>query len=204
MNEMIKAFVAAQQAFGPALKTASNPHFRSKYAALDGCVEAVIDGLHANGFALTWRTEPNESGVQAECVLHHESGEVIKSGWLFVPSAKNDPQGFGSALTYARRYTLMSVCGIAPEDDDGNAATKAVQQRQAARQAKPAPKAPDKDTCERRLIMCDTIDELKREWMAVPIALQAELEPVKDQVKAKLLAKAESANGDLLDGMTRG
>jgi len=41
-----------------------------------------------------------------------------------VPAAKQDPQGYGSALTYARRYSLMAACGIAPEDDDGNAATR--------------------------------------------------------------------------------
>ncbi len=49
----------------------------------------------------------------------------MDSGPLHVPAAKNDPQGYGSALTYARRYSLMAACGIAPEDDDGNAATKA-------------------------------------------------------------------------------
>jgi hypothetical protein len=54
----------------------------------------------------------------------HESGETIYSGQLHVPAAKQDPQGYGSALTYARRYSLMTACGIAPEDDDGNAAVK--------------------------------------------------------------------------------
>jgi hypothetical protein len=54
----------------------------------------------------------------------HESGETIRGGKLHVPASKQDPQGYGSALTYARRYSVMAACGIAAEDDDGNAATK--------------------------------------------------------------------------------
>jgi hypothetical protein len=57
-------------------------------------------------------------------VFLHESGQTIRSGKLHVPAAKQDPQGYGSALTYARRYSLMAACGIAPEDDDGNAASR--------------------------------------------------------------------------------
>jgi len=118
------AFVAAQKAFGPALKTATNPHFRSKYADLSACIEAVIDGLHANGIALIQRPQPCESGVMIETLFVHESGESLSGGTLHVPAQKNDPQGYGSALTYARRYSLCAACGIAPEDDDGNAASK--------------------------------------------------------------------------------
>jgi hypothetical protein len=57
-------------------------------------------------------------------VFMHESGEHMETGSIFVPAAQNSPQAFGSALTYARRYSLMTACGIAPEDDDGNAASK--------------------------------------------------------------------------------
>jgi hypothetical protein len=59
-----------------------------------------------------------------ETVFVHESGEMLECGKLHVPAAKQDPQGYGSALTYARRYSLMAACGIAPEDDDGNAASR--------------------------------------------------------------------------------
>jgi hypothetical protein len=62
---------------------------------------------------------------------------MMGGGKLHVPAAKQDPQGYGSALTYAKRYSLQSACGIAPEDDDGEHATKSVQQKQAA-PAKPA------------------------------------------------------------------
>lgn len=118
------AFVKAQRAFGPALKTSSNPHFRSRYADLSACVEAVIDALNDNGIALIQKTYECKDGVMVETIFVHESGEVMEGGILHVPAVKHDAQGFGSALTYARRYSLQAACGIAPEDDDGNAASR--------------------------------------------------------------------------------
>jgi hypothetical protein len=117
------AIVKAQMAFGPALKTSQNPHFKSRYADLSACVEAVIEALNANGIALIQRTLPCESGVTVETVFLHTSGETLSSGPLHVPAQKQDAQGYGSALTYARRYSLMAACGIAPEDDDGHLAS---------------------------------------------------------------------------------
>ncbi len=124
MKEIAQALVKAQRAFGPALKTSSNPHFKSRYADLAACVEAVMDGLNANGIALVQQTHECETGVIVETVFVHESGETFSAGKLHVPAVKHDAQGYGSALTYARRYSLMAACGIAPEDDDGNAASR--------------------------------------------------------------------------------
>lgn len=130
------ALVKAQKAFGPALKTHSNPAFKSRYADLGACIEAVAEALNDAGLALVQRVHEVESGVCVETLFIHESGQVISGGRLRVPAAKNDPQGYGSALTYARRYSLMSACGHAPEDDDGLAAAKATQaKRQQAQQA---------------------------------------------------------------------
>lgn len=128
MKEIYSAFVSAQKQFGPALKSSTNPHFKSKYADLAACVEAVIEALNTNGIGLVQRNLECESGVCVETLFVHVSGESFSSGPLHVPAAKGDPQGYGSALTYARRYSLMAACGIAPEDDDGNAgaAAKAV------------------------------------------------------------------------------
>ena len=125
MKNISKALVQAQKSFAPALKTSSNPHFKSKYAALDACVEAVIDSLNSNGIYLMQQTHEAEGGVIVETTFIHESGEQMSCGRLQFPATKNDPQGYASALTYARRYSLMAACGIAPEDDDGNAAVKA-------------------------------------------------------------------------------
>jgi len=118
------AFVKAQRQFGPALKTSTNPHFRSKYADLSNCIEAVIDALNANGIGLMQRTYESKDGVIVETIFVHESGEVMECGLLHVPAAKQDPQGYGSALTYARRYSLLAATGLAPEDDDGNSASR--------------------------------------------------------------------------------
>ena len=124
MKNIATALVKAQKAFGPALKTATNPHFRSRYADLSACVEAVIDALNDNGIAMIQKCYDCSTGIMIETVFIHESGEMLECGILQVPASKQDPQGYGSALTYARRYSLMAACGIAPEDDDGNAAVR--------------------------------------------------------------------------------
>lgn len=124
MKQIAAAFVKAKKAFGPALKEKSNPAFRSKYADLGACIDAVDDALLENGIAMYQELFEDSTGVTVETVFQHESGESLRCGKLHVPAAKNDPQGYGSALTYARRYSLMAACGIAPEDDDGNAASK--------------------------------------------------------------------------------
>lgn len=123
-SAIAKAFVEAQKEFAPALKTSTNPHFRSKYVDLSGCVEAVLDALNNHGFALIQKTHDCDNGVKVETIFMYESGEQISGGVISVPADKQNAQGYGSALTYARRYSLMAACGIAPEDDDGNAASK--------------------------------------------------------------------------------
>lgn len=131
MQAIITALVKAQKAFEPARKGSDNPHFRSKYAALDACVDAVLTALNDNGVYLMQKTHDCEDGVKVETVFLHESGGTLSGGTLHVPAAKLDPQGYGSALTYARRYSLLAACGIAPEDDDGNQATAAYKAKSA-------------------------------------------------------------------------
>jgi len=133
MKNIATALVKAQRAFEPALKTSTNPHFRSKYAALDACIDAVKDALNDNGIYLLQKNYDCPDGVMVETVFVHESGEMLETGIVHFPAVKHDPQGYASALTYARRYSLMAACGIAPElektnvsfaDDDGNAASR--------------------------------------------------------------------------------
>lgn len=123
-DKIAPAFVKAKREFSPALKSSTNPHFRSKYADLGACLEAVNDALLNNGIAVYQETFEDQTGVTVETVFLHESGQSLRAGKLHVPSTKGDPQGYGSALTYCRRYSLMAACGIAPEDDDGNAASR--------------------------------------------------------------------------------
>jgi len=132
MKLISAALVKAQKQFAPALKTNTNPHFKSRYVGLDGCVEAVIDALNNNGIYLMQKNHQNDTGIAVETIFIHESGETISGGVLTVPADKQNPQGYGSALTYARRYSLMAACGIAPEDDDGQAASKPVVKKKEA------------------------------------------------------------------------
>jgi hypothetical protein len=112
------AFVKAQAQFGKALKTSVNPHFKSKYADLSSCIDAVVGALNANGIGLMQRTYECKDGVMVETMFVHESGEVMECGLLHVPASKHDAMGYGSALSYARRYSLLTASGLAPSDDD--------------------------------------------------------------------------------------
>jgi hypothetical protein len=107
-------------------------------------VEAVIDALNNNDIFMMQPTHECDNGVIVETIFIHSSGEQISSGKLHVPATKHDAQGYGSALTYARRYSLMTACGIAPEDDDGNSAAKpkAAPAKPVAQAAAPAKASP--------------------------------------------------------------
>lgn len=129
MKQVAAAFIKAKRGFAAAIKGSTNPHFKSKYADLSMCIEAVDGAFLDNGIVMYQETFEDATGVTVETVLLHESGESIRCGKLHVPASKQDPQGYGSALTYARRYSLMAACGIAPEDDDGNAASKPPKQK---------------------------------------------------------------------------
>jgi hypothetical protein len=181
MQAIAAALVKAQKEFGPALKTATNPHFRSKYAALDACVEAVIDALNNNGIFLMQYTHPCEDGVIVETMFIHESGEHMSGGRLHVPASKQDPQGYGSALTYARRYSLQAACGIAPEDDDGNAASKPKTEPK-----KPAAGTRDKETLTFILETCEDLSSMQAEWTKMTPDERLLVNDVKDKLKGTL------------------
>lgn len=146
MKNLATALVKAQKAFSPALKNSTNPHFKSRYADLATCVEAVMDALNDNGIALIQKCYECSGGIMVETVFMHESGEIYEAGILQFPASKQDPQGYMSALTYARRGSLMAACGIAPEDDDGNAASRkpspVITPNQGGREAVPADELP--------------------------------------------------------------
>jgi hypothetical protein len=119
-SAMARAFAEIEAA----TKDSTNPHFKSKYADLGSVIGAIKPPLVANGLFFTQRCQPAEDGVSVETMLHHRSGEKESLGILYVPANKRDPQGFGSALTYARRYALQTAFGVPTEDDDGNAASR--------------------------------------------------------------------------------
>ena len=119
---LASAMAAAFAEIEAATKTANNPHFKSKYADLGAIIDAVKPPLIKHGLFFTQRPQPSEDGVIVETVLHHAGGETLSLGSLYVPANKKDAQGFGSAMTYARRYALQTAFGVPTEDDDGNAA----------------------------------------------------------------------------------
>lgn len=131
INELATALAKAQGAMRFAIKDANNPFFKSKYADLSSVVEAIREALSGNGLSYMQHLHPSEKHeVCVETVLLHASGQWVSCGTLTVPVSKHDAQGFGSALTYARRYSLSAAVGVVADDDDGNAAAAA-----------PAPKA---------------------------------------------------------------
>lgn len=188
--KIFAAMVAAQKAYGPALKASVNPHFGKKYADLAACIEAVIDALNTNGLALAQMSHESTGGVTVETVFLHEGGESWSAGKLFVPAEKQDPQKYGSALTYARRYSLMAACGIAPEDDDGNAASKGDTPRPAARA--PQQPAPPLPTIPERIAKCGDLDALSRLWKSLSQQEQKDNVAAKDARKESL-AQREAA-----------
>jgi hypothetical protein len=145
MKNIAAAFIKAKRQFGPVLKAKNNPAFKSKYANLEACLDAVDDACLSAGIALYQETFEDATGVTVETVFLHESGESLRCGKLHVPASKQDPQGYGSALTYARRYSILTACGIAAEDDDGNAASQPASKPAAQRPAA-APAQEQKDT----------------------------------------------------------
>lgn len=136
IDEATKALRAAMAKAFPqiegAIKGRSNDHFRSKYADLAAVVDAIKPALADHGLWFAQLTHEQEGGVCVETVVYHEAGGEQSFGRLFVPASKHDAQGYGSALTYARRYSLMTAFGVPAEDDDGNAAAASAPRRQQA------------------------------------------------------------------------
>jgi hypothetical protein len=170
INEIATALAKAQASMGRAKKDATNPHFGKSYADLDACWDACQEPLTSNGIAVIQANKPTENGVTIETRLIHSSGQWIQDEGLFVPASKIDAQGFGSAETYCRRYALCAMVGIAPDDDDGNAAAQSAPKRQPA-------KSPAKQVAEQHGMK--TADELQ------PSALyKAAIEKITAAVKA--------------------
>jgi hypothetical protein len=162
---LLAALVRAKKEFEPAIKNSKNPHFNKKYADLGACLDAVNYPLLRNGIAIIQASHPCNDGVIIETIFAHESGAMLPCGQVHVPADKNSAQAFGSAMTYARRYSLMAACGIAGEDDDGSEASKPVQMPVKAAAA-PAPKIlmmPAKELADYTIMLNDaqTMEDLK-------------------------------------------
>jgi hypothetical protein len=137
-QELAKALAMAQADIRSAEKDATNPHFRSRYATLSSVWDACREPLTRNGLSVVQLPQLVAGQLMLETRLLHTSGEWLSSWWPIQP-VKDDPQGLGAALTYARRYTLAAMVGVAPDDDDdGESAMKAIRAA-AAPKAAPSP-----------------------------------------------------------------
>jgi hypothetical protein len=121
--ELNAALCKAQSEMGPARKGKVNPAFRSNYADLASVIEAV-QPLHDNGIAYQQAVDVAGPVVTVRTILRHVSGQVLDCGPMTSRAKDESAQAIGSALTYLRRYSLMTACGIASADDDGNNAGK--------------------------------------------------------------------------------
>jgi len=128
ITKLSQAMLKVQQQLQPAIKDARNTYVGNDYATLNSVMDACKDALLIHGIWLTQLPcpAPVELGtghIALETkLIHAESGEWISSTAV-IPLPKNDPQGMGSAITYARRYSLCAMLGIITEDDDANAAS---------------------------------------------------------------------------------
>lgn len=184
---LFSALAAAQAEMGPALKDATNPHFRSKYADLASVQAACLPALNAHGIAVMQPPVEIDGQRYVKTVLAHESGEREE---CLVPLivAKNDMQGYGSAVTYARRYGLMAMAGVAPDDDDGNAAVAAAPRHEAPRHVDHPRGESSADVAIKSLANAETLDQLAAIWRDLGREVQAmpEVLKAKDRRKAAL------------------
>lgn len=124
INELAKALLEVQKEMVPIKKTADNPFFKSKFAPLDKVMPEALRILNKHGLSVTQPVSHIEGQSALTTLLMHESGEWISADQPLVLDKEN-PQGQGSAITYARRYALMAMIGmVAEDDDDGNKASQ--------------------------------------------------------------------------------
>lgn len=161
LNELFTALTKAQAMMQHAKFNKGNPHFKSRYADLSSVWDAIREPLAQNGLSVIQVIEPSEHGTSysLKCILGHTSGQFITSQFPIL-AHKTDSQAFGSAVTYARRYSLASIVGCcADEDDDGDAAKDAPPQEE--------PKAPTKKLSPNNIEFINTMLEknpIIKEW----------------------------------------
>lgn len=166
IGKISPALLKAQRAITFAVKDAKNRQFKSTYADLSSVIDASKPALNDAGICFIQMAAPSDPGCLALTTrLIHESGEWIEST-ATCPLQRNDPQGYGSALTYLKRYSLASAVGLYQDDDDGNAATKTVKLVARAPVIPVAKGAMDALAADRRSFLIDTAEYVKERFEA--------------------------------------
>lgn len=162
INEIAAALAKAQKVMKGAKKDSANPFFKSKYADLASVADACRDALSDNQIAVVQSPSTSEGGkVNVETMLVHASGQWM-SETLSVMPKDDGAQAMGSVITYLRRYSLAAFAGVAPEDDDGNAAEG--RGHAAAPIAKVAPKGYDEWLLDLEATAIEGTDALQATW----------------------------------------
>jgi len=152
-TKIAAAFVVAQTQVDIAIKNAVNPHLKNKYADLGAVYDACSEALKTNKLGIAQLPVAGDSGhLHLETMLIHESGEWLCSE-IKMPLVKNDAQGYGSALTYARRYALAAMMGVTQDDEDGARASSSGMESAALEWAD-------------KIKQCDDMDSLKSTFQA--------------------------------------
>lgn len=120
-DKLLEALAKMQGVLECAKKDSDNPYFKSKYADLANCLSTIKKPMADNGLSISQHCSFDGTTVHCVTMLGHSSGQMMVST-LDVIVSKKDAQGIGAAITYARRYALSAVVGLAQEDDDGNGA----------------------------------------------------------------------------------
>lgn len=189
LGDLAAALAAAQRAMKNAGLNKVNPHFRSKYADLAGIREAVVPALNMNGIAVVQTLDGDAGAVCVLTRLIHTSGQWIESRCP-LPAAP-DMQKMGSAITYARRYSLSAICGIAAdEDDDANEASKPVAAKQVVA---PVPPGFDDWLVDLEAVAAEGIEALKATWTKSQPFLRKHLTDTNNAKWDALKAKAVKA-----------
>lgn len=143
-TNLYTALLNAQRSMGKVIKNATNPHLKSKYADLGSVLDTIEQPLWDNGLLIAQRFTHDQGGaILVTELIHAASGERLTSEVPVVSKDPTDPQKIGAAITYYRRYSLLALLGLAPEDDDGHAASQPRPQPVPARSqaARPTPPA---------------------------------------------------------------
>ena len=140
------ALVKAQAEMPVVFKNEANPFYHSRYATFDSIVAETRPVLAKHKLAVIQRAHPCDAGIHIQTTLVHESGEWISDDGLVFPAAKQDPQGFASAMTYTKRYGYCAMLGVTTgDDDDGNKASGKDDEKPKARGKKEDTPPLDKD-----------------------------------------------------------
>lgn len=138
VGEIAAAISKAQAEILDAVRDAQNPHLRNRYATLESVLASVRPVMSANGIAVLQQLDSAADRVSVITRLVHSSGQWVGSeisASIRAGKGTTEIQAMGSVITYLRRYSLMALCGIAPEDDDGNSATATVRERKSGKSA---------------------------------------------------------------------